>query len=128
MSKFEPRSVPGLFIGWVLQPGGKFKGDYLAISLEDMKTLLQKPKNARIFVQRIKEIYHNEAEGFIFPLKKQYDENRRNLNMSTPNAAKPRDDGDDDGSIPATEFPPPSADKGDLLECPISGADFKSRF
>ena len=88
-----------------------------------MKTLLQKPKNARIFVQRIKEIYHNEAEGFIFPLKKQYDENRRNLNMSTPNAAKPRDDGDDDGSIPATELPPPSADKGDLLECPVSGAD-----
>jgi hypothetical protein len=119
VSKFEPRSVPGLFIGWILQPGGKFKGDYLVISLEDMKSLLQKPKNARIFVQRIKEIYHNEDEGFIFPLKKQYDENRRNLNVSTPHAAQPRADGDDDGSITSNESSPTSSDIRDNFESPI---------
>jgi hypothetical protein len=88
VSKFEPRSVPGLFIGWVLQPGGKFKGDYIVISLEDMNVLLAKPKNARIFVQRVKEIYHNEDEGFIFPLKTQYDQDRRTINVSKPTETK----------------------------------------
>ena len=79
-AKFAPTSVPGLFVGYNLQPGGRFKGDYLVISLADAKRLLEKPKSARIFVQRVKEIYINPDEGYVFPMKEDYDRKRRSLN------------------------------------------------
>ena len=31
--KFAPKAVPGIFLGWVLLPGGKWKGDFLAAQL-----------------------------------------------------------------------------------------------
>jgi len=88
VSKFAPRSTPGLFVGWALLPAGKFKGDYYVISIEDMKRLLNKPSNARTFVQRVKEIYRDETEDYIFPLKALYDKQRRtitNVSGETPN-------------------------------------------
>jgi hypothetical protein len=53
-----------------------------------MEVLLGKPKNARIFLQRVKEIYHNEEEGFVFPLKAQYDQDRRTINISKTTETK----------------------------------------
>ena len=33
--KFSPKGVPGVFLGYVLLPGGKFKGDYIVAPLSD---------------------------------------------------------------------------------------------
>ena len=34
LAKMEPRSVPGLFLGWYIQPGGRWTGDYLVAPLD----------------------------------------------------------------------------------------------
>ncbi len=34
--KFDPACVQGLCLGWFLQPGGKWRGDYLCVALEDL--------------------------------------------------------------------------------------------
>ena len=78
ISKFEARSVPGIFLGWFLVPGGRFKGDYLVISLSDLTSHLQKP-SSRVFVQRVKEIYRDASEPYIFPLKPLHDKVRRTI-------------------------------------------------
>ena len=37
LSKFEPRAVPGIFIGYYLPAGGKWRGDYYAIEISSLQ-------------------------------------------------------------------------------------------
>ena len=49
--KFSPKAVPGVFLGYFVLPGGRWRGDYLAARLEDF----QDPKRKTFQIQRIKE-------------------------------------------------------------------------
>eukprot|EP00971_Amphidinium_carterae_P192170 3812953-Amphidinium_carterae.1 len=48
--KFAPRSVPGLFLGYFVSSGQKWRGEYLCISLSDYE------KESFRSIQRIKEV------------------------------------------------------------------------
>ena len=41
--KFGPKGVPGIFLGYVLLPGGKWKGDFLVARLEDFRSANPRP-------------------------------------------------------------------------------------
>ena len=83
VSKFSARAVPGLFLGWHMSPGGKFKGDYLAISIEDLK-LKTFSRNPILYIQRIKEVFFDKEVDPIFPLKELYDKSRRSIQVDIP--------------------------------------------
>ena len=79
-----------------------------------MKSLITKPKNAKIFVQRVKVIFRDNEKGFIFPLKEQYAKDRRTINISqtaeTVVTAEAKADNwlihDQDDTKTAVEVPP----------------------
>ena len=62
LPKFAPRMLPGLFIGYHLQPGGRFSGDYIVADLED---ITGQAKHIRL--HRIKELLFEAELGIEFP-------------------------------------------------------------
>jgi hypothetical protein len=60
LPKFAPRSVPGIFVGWHVEPGCRWKGDYLIIPLSSFK------QSARRFYQahRTKELVSFDPVNF----------------------------------------------------------------
>ena len=66
--KFSTKSVPGLFLGYHMLPGGLWKGDYYVALLSDLRRGKSVPR-----IQRVKSIYHDETEGWIFPMKQLHD-------------------------------------------------------
>jgi hypothetical protein len=55
LSKFAPRAVPGIFLGYVLQPGCQWKGDYYAAALSEFQAV-DGGRFEKVSVQRIKEV------------------------------------------------------------------------
>ena len=55
--KFAPSSKPGLFLGYRLEPGGVWKGDYLVADLEHIQKSLRKPS-----IHQVKRIWKNPEE------------------------------------------------------------------
>ena len=49
-AKFAPRNEHGIFAGYYLQPGGRWKGEYLVISFEQLIKV-----TGRIEVKRVRE-------------------------------------------------------------------------
>ena len=70
--KFGPHGAHGLFLGWYLQPGGTFHGDYLCAAVDD---LFDSP-DQRCRVHRVKEV-QLLAEGVSFPLREAIREDRQ---------------------------------------------------
>ncbi len=66
--KFSTSSVPGVFLGWEFQAGGKFKDVYVVANLQDLRRGKSKPR-----IDRVMKIYHDQDEGFIFPMRNIYD-------------------------------------------------------
>ena len=73
--KFGTKAIPGLFLGYHLLPGGRWKGDYIVAALEDFKD----GGPARPRLHRVKEVYANRAVGFDFPLKAIHDLRKRTV-------------------------------------------------
>jgi hypothetical protein len=85
LSKFAARTLPGLFLGWHVAPGGRFRGDYVVIALSDVpkKDFAKHPKS---FIQRVKEIYVNkENKSYFFPCKDEYERKRRTISSTEVN-------------------------------------------
>ena len=76
--KVASRTQPGLFLGYFLLPGGRWKGDVLVASLEDLKAVFDDP-NARISVQRVKEITRDSGREPVFPFKAIHERNRSSI-------------------------------------------------
>ena len=95
LPEFAPRAIPGLFLGYFLQPGGRWTGDYLVADLDDFR------KGRKVHVQRIKEVFEEEGE-VVFPLRKERDTTLFTVDpelakSSLPDdTAEPEDDIDDD--------------------------------
>ena len=72
--KFAPSSKPGLFLGYRLEPGGLWKGDYLVADLEHIQRGLRKPS-----IHQIKRIWKNPEEPYVFPMLASYDARTRTI-------------------------------------------------
>ena len=60
LAKFSPTTIPGLFLGWHVEPGCAFRGDYLVVALEKFKT----PSQTSFHAHRVKEIITFDATNF----------------------------------------------------------------
>ena len=60
LPKFSPTSIPGIFVGWHLEPGCRWRGDYLVISLGQFKV----PGRRNFSIHRIKEVVSFDAMHF----------------------------------------------------------------
>ena len=60
LPKFAPRGVPGLFVGWHVEPGCGFRGDYYVIPLSSFKTADKDSYHAH----RVKELVSFDATKF----------------------------------------------------------------
>ena len=60
LAKFSPTTIPGLFLGWHVEPGCGFHGDYMAVALEKFKT----PDQTSFHAHRVKEIVNFDATSF----------------------------------------------------------------
>ena len=79
-AKFEPKSIPGLFLGYHLHSGGRWKGEFLVCPLSDFaKGGRAEDANERYTPQRVREVYRDLKEPIVFSLKAAYDRERREL-------------------------------------------------
>ena len=70
--RFSPPTMPGLMLGWKLQPGCTFKGDYKVASLAQVRRLVNKGLGqGRCKVYQVKECW--PAKQLTFPLKADFD-------------------------------------------------------
>ena len=106
--KFAPKAVPGIFLGYHLLPGGRWRGDYEVAELSGFKCKVGE-QSSKVGIQRVKEIYFDKEAGYIFPLKPMYEKRRRSVTL--------------DADASSLELPDPeveevqlaSADPGDAL-------------
>eukprot|EP00971_Amphidinium_carterae_P293452 5826210-Amphidinium_carterae.1 len=66
-AKYAPRTVTGIFLGYFLQPGGKWKGDYLCISLAFLRD------GQATAVQRVATITPPPSKVYRCPLAEEKD-------------------------------------------------------
>ena len=58
--KFAPVAEPGVFMGYHVLPGGRWRGDFLVASLQEFNTAIANPGRSgkhKIRIQRVKELY-----------------------------------------------------------------------
>ena len=60
LPKFEPTTMPAIFVGWHLEPGCEWRGDYLVIPLSAFKI----PGRKMFNVHRVKELVSFDATHF----------------------------------------------------------------
>ena len=64
LPKFAPRTIPGIFMGWHVEPGCKFRGDYYVLPISAFRVAGKREYVAH----RIKELVHFDES--VFPLQK----------------------------------------------------------
>ena len=74
--KFESNCVPGIMLGYVLDPGGKWSGEFLVVELAAMAG---KPMHRntpagqlRVHVQRVRELLPVKKADVFYPLRETY--------------------------------------------------------
>ena len=85
--KFAPIAEPGVFMGYHVLPGGRWRGDFLVASLQEFNTAIANPGRSgkhKIRIQRVKELYRNTQEAVTFPLKEHYDRDQRTIHSAAP--------------------------------------------
>ncbi len=85
--KFAPVAEPGVFMGYHILPGGRWRGDYLVATLHEFNVAIANPGRSgkhKIRIQRVKELYRNPLEAITFPLKEQYDREMRTIHGAKP--------------------------------------------
>ena len=81
--KNSPDTRYGVFLGWMLQPGGHWKGDYRVADLEDFAGMDlhadDLPAKCRVHVQKISVLKFDNTEPVVFPLREKYEFNNGTL-------------------------------------------------
>ncbi len=62
-----PKTLPGVFVGYHVNPGGEWSGDYLVADLEYFRKNPDVPRPG-VKVHRIKEVGLNPDGKFVFPV------------------------------------------------------------
>ncbi len=96
LPKFEPRGHQGIFLGYYLQPGGIWKGEYAIFPLERFKDYdYERPRHLNDL--RPRRTMEAKLNGPIsFPLKEKYDIMKRTLPITILRDASVYGGGDDD--------------------------------
>jgi len=99
--KFGPRAIPGVFLGYHVLPGGKWKGDILAASLEDFRRAAETPGTV-VRVHRIKEMTLEHGAPIEFPFRAAHEKARVSLDLeiAAPPLTGPEDHLPDGGGSP----------------------------
>ena len=118
LPEMAPRGIPGIFVGYKLQPGCIFKGQYLVVDIRDFDG----SKSGRVRVQQVKEIVLPETE-WEFPLKAAYERSIRDINpLPLHDAQYVRDEENDDDEkqepVVSTELEPVPDLTSDLPQKP----------
>ena len=100
--KFDQISVPGIFLGYHVLPGGRWKGDYLVFWTEDFKRLINtggdEPRTIPIYRARdLKQAYPGRPA--FFPLADRYETKKWALPTKHPDV------------VPGTTEPEPDEDQ-----------------
>ena len=69
-------SKPGIFLGYRLEPGGQWKGDYYVADLEHFRNGFSRPS-----VHQVKRIWRNPEEGYVFPMLAAYERLTREVQL-----------------------------------------------
>jgi hypothetical protein len=79
-SKFDPEGRVGLFLGYAMQPGGEWSGDYLVADLADF-AWYGTPNNRlnKVTIQDTKIVRMKDPSTAVFPLRHRYLEIRETL-------------------------------------------------
>ena len=99
LPKFGPKAIPGVFLGYFLQPGGRHRGDYLVAELKDFQEMdLSTTGGNHVRVHHIKDLQLTTSD-VQFPMKDRYDSmNRAIVDVGPPPlpppAAPPLPDGE----------------------------------
>ena len=121
--KFGPVSKPGIFLGYRLEPGGQWKGDYYVADLEF----------SRCSVHQVKRIWRNSGEGYVFPMLAAYERLTREVQLLNTGQGKglPKADApaEPDNQLGADDPDPgqPSDDNNGLNADPEAPADVPER-
>ena len=83
--RFDPTSNPGIFLGYVMQPGFVWRNEFLVASLKD---LMEKEFNESVQVVRVNQLTVPDGP-FVFPLKGRYKAIREGLYESLSLDAPP---------------------------------------
>ena len=74
LPKFGPNGLPGVFLGYYIQPGGRWNGEYLVAWIEHFKLAADPSikKGRKIPFFRVREIVVDESRPPFFPLSDDY--------------------------------------------------------
>jgi len=78
-AKMAPNALPGIFLGYWQNPGGRGNGEYLAADIEDVCQFIAGgcDLSASPRVHRVKELIKGSKDGVIFPLRNWYAQRTR---------------------------------------------------
>ena len=84
--KLAGATIPAIFVGYHLAPGGKWKGDYLAVSLQNCKAmnLQEEGVPTKRAISHIKEIHVTHTKPYMFPFKAMYEHLRNAVQGAVP--------------------------------------------
>ena len=90
-SQDEPTGVPGIMLGFQVLPGGLWHYEYQVAAIDDFAGVnLHRDAPATDFkvrIHRVREVYHDETQDFVFPLKAKYEHDNNTLEGKTPRLA-----------------------------------------
>ena len=93
--KFASSSIPGIFLGWEFQSGGKWQDTYIVANLNDLRRGKSRPR-----IDRVMKIYVDPDEGYVFPMRAIYDHLTRTVKSNKVKAASdgdPKEESAEDG-------------------------------
>ena len=61
LRKFDPKTTDGIFIGYFVQSGGKWSGDYLVVSKHDFEST---DSERDVHIQQVKEVFPPVIRSF----------------------------------------------------------------
>jgi hypothetical protein len=72
-AKFEAKTMPGIFLGYLVQPGGRWVGDFAVAPFAPLRECKLEEQWKAASVHNIKEVYYNKDKEAEFPLKPIHD-------------------------------------------------------
>ena len=82
MPKFEARACQGIFVGYYLQPGGEWKGEYLVFPLGSFDEYNYEEPRRFTELHPVRTMEAKLTELISFPMKPKYDLVKRTLPLT----------------------------------------------
>ena len=118
-TKFDPKMIPGIFLGYKLHSGCRWNGEYLVANIDEFATLnfhrSCKGSEHNIHIQTVREVRHLD-DTFQFPLREAFERDNRTIggirSRLIPDAN-------------AYDCPPPSSSNAERITGGPGGTNFR---